>query len=106
MYALLLYYMYLYIFLILFPKAQSICEQIPWIFSLCINTTIKEDGVLCNHDTNFTAASIPSTMNISCDILGRYVIYYNSRKNLLFNNHEYSPKVLINLCEVEVYGKN
>lgn len=92
---------YIY-FLILFPKAHSLYASRFLGFSLYVsNTTIKEDGVLCYHDTNFTAASIPSTMNISCDILGRYVIYYNSRKN-----HEYSPKVLINLCEVEVYGKN
>nr|XP_034319110.1 uncharacterized protein LOC105334073 isoform X2 [Crassostrea gigas] len=60
--------------------------------------------MLCYKDTNFTAASIPPTMNISCDVLGRFVIYYNSRKNLSPINHDYSPKVFNNLCEVEVYG--
>lgn len=92
---------------ILFSKAHSQYASRFLGFSLYVsNTTVKEDGMLCYKDTNFTAASIPPTMNISCDVLGRFVIYYNSRKNLSPINHDYSPKVFNNLCEVEVYGTN
>lgn len=91
----------------MFPKAHSQYASRFLGFSLYVsNTTVKEDGMLCYKDTNFTAASIPPTMNISCDVLGRFVIYYNSRKNLSPINHDYSPKVFNNLCEVEVYGTN
>lgn len=69
------------------------------------NSTNKEEGFLCYHDTNHTATNIPSEMTVPCDIQGRYVIYYNSRKLGLTPNFGYSGKAHINLCEVEVYGK-
>ena len=43
------------------------------------NTTDKEDGVLCFRDTNFTRATIPNPVNITCLSHGRNVIYYNNR---------------------------
>nr|XP_022338718.1 uncharacterized protein LOC111134172 [Crassostrea virginica] len=43
------------------------------------NTTDKEDGVLCFRDTNYTRATIPNPVNITCLNHGRYVIYYNNR---------------------------
>ncbi|XP_078328228.1 uncharacterized protein LOC111113208 isoform X2 [Crassostrea virginica] len=49
-------------------------------FSVYIsNTTNKEDGVLCFRDTNYTRATIPNPVNITCPYHGRYVIYYNNR---------------------------
>ena len=49
-------------------------------FSVYIsNSTNKEDGVLCFRDTNYTKATIPNPVNITCPYHGRYVIYYNNR---------------------------
>lgn len=68
------------------------------------NTTNKEDGVLCFRDTNFTRATIPNPVNISCPSYGRYVIYYNNRTHKPFPAG-YNKYALSDLCEVEVYGE-
>nr|XP_022307726.1 protein jagged-1b-like [Crassostrea virginica] len=73
-------------------------------FSLYIsNSTKKEDGVLCFWDTNYTKATIPNPVNITCSYHGRYVIYYNNRTHPPFPD-EYSYYAYSDLCEVEVYG--
>nr|XP_022307795.1 protein draper-like [Crassostrea virginica] len=73
-------------------------------FSVYIsNTTNKEDGVLCFRDTNYTRATIPNPVNITCPYHGRYVIYYNNRTHWPYPEG-YSALNYIFLCEVEVYG--
>ncbi|XP_065943139.1 uncharacterized protein [Magallana gigas] len=68
------------------------------------NTTNKDDGFLCFHDTKNDASSIQSVMNISCQVVGRYVIYYNTREGNLTQKPTYSKEAYIELCEVEVFG--
>ena len=74
-------------------------------FSVYIsNTTNKEDRVLCFRDTNYTRATIPNPVNITCPYQGRYLIYYNNRTHRPYPKG-YSDDPWIDLCEVEVYGK-
>nr|XP_022306974.1 multiple epidermal growth factor-like domains protein 10 isoform X1 [Crassostrea virginica] len=73
-------------------------------FSVYIsNRTNKEDGVLCFRDTNYTNATIPNPVNITCPYHGRYVIYYNNRTHLPYPEG-YSDYAYNDLCELEVHG--
>lgn len=68
------------------------------------NTTDKEDGELCFVDTNYTMDTLPNPINITTQISGRYVIYYNNRTHPPFPS-DYHPFAFSDLCEIQVYGK-
>ena len=75
-------------------------------FSVYIsNIPNKEDGVLCFRDTNYTRATIPNHVNISCPYHGRYVIYYNNRTHPPYPADGYSQYAFNELCELEVLGE-
>lgn len=77
-----------------------------WVFlSMSPTQRKKEEGILCFHDTDHNAGSIPSFMNISCPVSGRYVIYCNTRESNISRIPTYSSEAYIELCEVEVYSK-
>ena len=68
------------------------------------NTTDKSEGILCFKDTDYTAATIPSVLNITCPMHGQYVTYYNERLSWTsFPSDEYRY-AYNELCEFEVYG--
>ncbi|XP_061194984.1 stabilin-2-like [Saccostrea echinata] len=76
-------------------------------FSLYIsNTTERNSGELCFHDTEFTKSTIPDTFNTTCTKQGQYVIYYNSRPQNNDTLRGLSQEAFSELCEVEVYGCN
>nr|XP_034318573.1 uncharacterized protein LOC105339866 [Crassostrea gigas]XP_034322248.1 uncharacterized protein LOC105341927 isoform X3 [Crassostrea gigas] len=94
---------------------QHRTDELPWDakndhasrflgFSVIVsNTTEKNDGVLCFKDKNFTLETIPNSINITCPIFARYVIFYNNRTNRPFPAG-YSEYAYNELCELEVFG--
>lgn len=68
------------------------------------NTTNKNDGYLCFHDTTYTRATIPPVVKISCPVHGRYIIYYNERLAGVNYPSDYSTFAFTEVCEIEVYG--
>ncbi|XP_056003587.1 multiple epidermal growth factor-like domains protein 10 [Ostrea edulis] len=74
-------------------------------FSLYVsNTTDRTQGELCFHDTNYTRATIPAVLNVTCPVHGQYVIYYNERLQGKTYPDGYSTSAYNDVCEVEVYG--
>ena len=63
----------------------------------------KTDGYLCFHDTGPTPTAEFQT--VPCSHLGQYVIIYNKRNESGNNAAGYSPEALVELCNVEIYGK-
>ena len=62
------------------------------------------EDVLCFKDINYTRATLPNLVNVTCPYHGRYVIYYNNRTHKPYPEG-YSDYAYSNLCEVEVCGK-
>lgn len=77
-------------------------------FSLYVsNTTSKGDGLLCFDDIQSSLHPPSEDQNITCSVLGRYVIYYNARSsNVTYPQSDFSEFAYNELCELEVYGKD
>lgn len=89
------------------PKADSTYASRFLGFSIYIsNTTEREDGILCYRDTHHIASTIPANVTAFCFMVGRYVIYYNTREGQASRKLDYSALTQINLCEVVVNGKD
>ncbi|XP_062616358.1 multiple epidermal growth factor-like domains protein 10, partial [Saccostrea cucullata] len=73
-------------------------------FSIYISDTEKkDDGTLCFHDNKYNMSTIPAVVNITCQLYGHFVIYYNERINNTVYPGGYSKYAFNELCEVEVY---
>ncbi|XP_062590357.1 uncharacterized protein LOC134251957 [Saccostrea cucullata] len=68
------------------------------------DTENKDDGRLCFHDNEYNMSTIPAVANITCELYGQYVIYYNERRNDTVYPIGYSKYAYSELCEVEVYA--
>lgn len=63
----------------------------------------KTDGYLCFHDKGPTPPNKLQT--VPCSHLGQNVIIYNTRNESGINPAGYSDEAIIELCNVEIYGK-
>lgn len=45
-------------------------------------------------------------MKLTCEVQGRYVIYYNTRRGNEHKKPGFSSMAYVELCEVQVIGKN
>ena len=68
------------------------------------SSTTKNGGYVCYHHTG---PNLPSkTENVNCNHLGKYVIIYNERNKSASNNPTgYSSFAILELCDVQVFGK-
>lgn len=69
------------------------------------NSTDKEEGSICFYDDNvYNPSTIPEKPTLNCKMHGRYVIFYNERKQ--GQPPSYGREAFVELCEFEVYGKH
>ena len=74
-------------------------------FSVVVsNTTNPNSGTVCYQDKEYTKHNIPRVIDISCSVIGRYVIYRNERLPGLTYPPEYSLFAYANICELQVFG--
>ncbi|XP_052691464.1 uncharacterized protein LOC128169347 [Crassostrea angulata] len=87
------------------PFANSVFASRLLGFSVYVsNTTNKEDGHLCFHDSGNSISTISNFKSITCEVQGRFVIYYNTREGNDNKRPGYSTTAHLDLCEVVVIG--
>ncbi|XP_061166271.1 receptor-type tyrosine-protein phosphatase epsilon-like [Saccostrea echinata] len=68
------------------------------------NTTSKQGSYFCFHELQNDTRTPAENQTINCPVHGRYVIYFNERRQGVNYPDYYSPNAYNELCEVEVYG--
>lgn len=91
-------------FLFAFSDISKYLKRIAGFYVYVSNTTSKDDGYLCYHDKS-TEQNMLFDQHINCTLQGRYVTYYNERKQGANYPFFYSKYAYNELCEVEVYGE-
>ncbi|XP_061166292.1 multiple epidermal growth factor-like domains protein 10 [Saccostrea echinata] len=86
------------------PSPSPYTTRFAGFFLYVSNTTFRDDGYLCFHEIQTVDGTPTENQTISCPVHGRYVIFYNERRQGVTYPKFYSQYVFNELCEVEVYG--
>lgn len=87
-----------------FQMPTSLTERMAGFFLYVSNTTSKDDGHLCFHEIQTVNRTPSEDQRINCSVHGRYVIYYNERRENVTYPSYYSKFAYYEICELEVYG--
>lgn len=70
------------------------------------NTESIKDAHLCFHHDDNLLGKPTINQTINCSVRGRYVIYYNERRQGVHYPDYYSKYAYNEICELEVFGES
>lgn len=91
---------------VFFVDGSYYVSRMAGYFLYVSNTNSTDDAHLCFHHNDTLSGKPTINEKINCLVRGRYVIYYNERRDGVHYPYYYSKYAYNEICELEVFGES